>query len=83
MTGAETFATPAERAALLSARIHREINAGLTAMAATAGFCASAEANRFYFALNGTKAPVKRSCPFYRLGAELRTIAIGNRGDGQ
>lgn len=68
--------TPAERAALLSARIHREINEGrkwtllLSAIEPDdsdklcGGYCADG---------------VYRN-PFARLGAELRAIALGNRG---
>lgn len=88
MTGAKTFtpvATAAERAAALSARIHRWINAGKPPSAWLLGAeNLDGEIMRFQLAMDGRTGlvdAITHGCPFARLGAELRAIALGNRGE--
>jgi len=75
--------TAAERAALLSARIHREINAGRTPYvpAVFKGLLSVGvfrEIAAFDAGLMGNHPRDTADHPFYRLGAELRSICLGN-----
>jgi len=77
--------TPAERAAELSARIHRETNAGLDwrRWATDLDFSDIVSPDEFDSLLAMIDYPLDGDVgvtAFARLGAELRTIALGNRG---
>lgn len=72
--------TPAERAAMLSARIHRRINDGGRPSMFDGEFWKDefpqerAAAAHGFLDMAGDEEE-----PFYRLGAELRAIVLGNR----
>lgn len=77
--------TPAERAAALSARIHRRFNhEGNTMDAADFDGIDYVEEAAFWRSFNGARLEwlsdlVPFAASFIRLGAELRAIALGNR----
>lgn len=72
--------TPAERAAALAARIHREINReGVMQRIDFDGLADASDVCFFWHGFDFGDGSLLRNTPFARLGAELRAIALGNR----